>query len=130
MSNPQIKPMKGTTEYTCKQSKYKIAAKLPMRSVILGPSGSGKTILLQSMITDIYAGCFEWIYVFSPSIDVDAAWEPVNKYIENCHIEDTKDDLLYYDHYDPEALTQIIATQHKLVQHMKDKKHDKMFNMY
>jgi len=129
MSNPQIKPMKGTREYTCKQSKYEIAAKLPMRSVILGPSGSGKTILLQSMITDIYAGCFERIYVFSPSIDVDAAWRPVKKYIESCKIEDNKEDPLYYDHYDPEALTRIIAQQHKLVQYMKDKKYDKIYNI-
>ena len=125
MRNPQVKPMKGTKEYTCKQSKYEIAAKLPMRSVILGPSGSGKTILLQSMITDIYAGCFERIYVFSPSIDVDAAWRPVKKYIENCKIEDTKEDPLYYDHYDPEAFTRIIHQQRKLAQNMKDKKHDK-----
>ena len=94
MKNPIVKPMKGTKEYTCSQSKYEIAAKLPMRSVILGPSGSGKTILLQSMITDIYAGFFERIYVFSPSIDVDAAWKPVKRYIENLKIEDTKEDLI------------------------------------
>ena len=129
MSNPVVKPMRGTKEYTCKQSKYEIAAKLPMRSVILGPSGSGKTILLQSMITDIYAGCFERIYVFSPSINVDAAWKPVKKYIENSKIHDTKDDPLYYDHYDPEALTRIISQQHKLVQYMKDNHHDKIYNI-
>ena len=83
MKNPLVKPMKGTKEYTCSQSKYEKAAKLPMQSVILGPSGSGKTVRLQSMITDIYAGCFERIYVFSPSIAVDAAWKPVKRYIEN-----------------------------------------------
>ena len=127
--DPIVKPMKGTKEYTCSQSKYEIAAKLPMRSVILGPSGNGKTILLQSMITDIYAGCFERIYVFSPSIAVDAAWKPVNRYIENLKIEDTKEDPLYYDHYDPEALTKIISQQHKLVQYMKDAKHDKIYNI-
>ena len=69
MNNPIVKPMKGTNKYSCSLSKYEIAAKLPMRSVILGPSSSGKTIWLQSMITGIYAGCFERIYVFSPSID-------------------------------------------------------------
>ena len=36
MKNPIVKPMKGTKEYSCSQSKYEIAAKLPMRSVILG----------------------------------------------------------------------------------------------
>ena len=129
MKNPIVKPMKGTKEYTCSQSKYEIAAKLPMRCVIVGPSGSGKTIFLQSMITDIYASCFERIYVFSPSIDVDAAWRPVKRYIESLKIEDTKEDPLYYDHYDPEALTRIISQQHKLVQYMKDKKHDNIYNV-
>ena len=42
---PNIKPIK-LKEYEVKQSKYKVASKLPMRSIILGPSGSGKTTLL------------------------------------------------------------------------------------
>ena len=61
-----------------------------MRSVILGPSGSGKTILLQSMIVDIYAGCFERIYICSPSIDLDSAWRPVKEYVESIKIIDTR----------------------------------------
>ena len=121
--------MKGTRDYKCKQSKYEIAAKLPIRSVILWQSGSGKTILLQSMITDIYAGGFERIYFVSPSIDVDAAWKPVKKYIENLKIEDNKEDPLYYDHYDPAALTRIISQQHKLVQDMKDNKFDNFYHI-
>ena len=117
--NPIIKPIKGTKEYHSKQSNYDIVPRLPMRSVILGPSGSGKTILLQSMIVDIYAKCFERIYIFSPSIDVDSAWKPVKRYIESIKIFDNPDDPLYYDHYDPEALTKIISNQHKLVQYTK-----------
>ena len=45
----QIEPIKLKT-YESKQSKYAIAAKLPMRSCILGPSGSGKTVLLVNMV--------------------------------------------------------------------------------
>ena len=70
MITPSIKPIK-VKEYTSKQSKYEMCAKLPSRSVILGPSGSGKTRLLQSMILDSYRDCFSRIYTFSPSIDVD-----------------------------------------------------------
>ena len=66
---------------------------------------------------------------FSPSINVDAAWKPVQHNIENIKIEDTKEDPLYYSHYDPEALTRIISHQHKLVQYMKDAKHDKIYNI-
>ena len=50
---PTIKPIR-LKEYEVKQSKYNVASKLPMRSIILGPSGSGKSILLQNFILYIY----------------------------------------------------------------------------
>ena len=81
MSVPKIEPI-SIKEYTVKQSKYSVVGKLPIRSVILGPSGSGKTVLLQNMILDIYRNCFSKIYIFSPSIHVDASWLPVKEYIE------------------------------------------------
>ena len=62
---PKIEPIE-VKEYTVKQSEYDVVGKLPIRSVILGTSGSGKTVLLQSMILDIYGGCFGLIYVFHP----------------------------------------------------------------
>ena len=77
--------------------------KLPIRSIILGPSGSGKTVLLQNMILDIYKGCLNRVYIFSPSIEVDASWLPVKKYIENeMGVKHTDEDPIYFDHYDPE----------------------------
>jgi ABC-type proline/glycine betaine transport system ATPase subunit len=53
-----------------------------MRSIIIGPSGSGKTILLQNMILDIYDGCFDKLYIFSPSVHLDHTWQPVKEYIK------------------------------------------------
>ena len=52
-----------------------------MRNLILAPSGSGKTVLLVNMIMDIYKGCFNIIYIFSPSVDGDCTWQPVKDYI-------------------------------------------------
>ena len=46
-------------------------------SGVPGPSGAGKGVLVQNMILDIYKGCFERVYVFSPSINVDVTWQPV-----------------------------------------------------
>ena len=69
-------------EYECKQSKYgEHVPKLPMRSMILSPSGGGKKVLLQNKILDIYRGCFNIIYIFSPSIDIDHTWRPIKDYI-------------------------------------------------
>ena len=42
-TTPEIAPIKNKN-YECKQSKYKTAPKLPMRSMVIGPSGSGKSI--------------------------------------------------------------------------------------
>lgn len=129
MTTPNIKPIK-VKEYESKQSKYNHCAKLPMRACILGPSGSGKTILLQNMILDIYRGCFERIYIFSPSINVDQTWAPVKKYIKDeLKVSDSEEEPIYFDHYNSEALDNIIQTQHKLVQYMKDHGHKKIYNI-
>ena len=74
-----IKPYKST-EYTFEQSKYDIAARLPMRSLIVGPSGTGKSVLLHNMIMNIYRGCFSRVYIYSASIHVDMSWQPVINY--------------------------------------------------
>ena len=76
----EIKPIK-TKEYSVKQSKYDVCGKLPIRSVILGPSGR-KTVLLQNMILNLYKGCFERIYVFSPSVHHDQTWNSVKVFVE------------------------------------------------
>ena len=82
MSVPKIEPIK-VTEYETKQSKYPHCGRLPIRSIVLGPSGSGKTVLLTNLILDVYKGCFSRIYIFSPSIDVDATWKPVKIILRN-----------------------------------------------
>ena len=35
------------------------------------------------MILDMYKGCFERVYVFSASINVDHTWLPVKEYLDN-----------------------------------------------
>ena len=113
---PTIKPIK-LKEYEVKQSKYNVASKLPIRSIILGPSGSGKSILLQNMILDIYKQCFSRVFIFSPSINVDyQTWEPVKKYLDReVNTSEDKDENYYFDHYDEEGLFKIIDTQRKII---------------
>ena len=130
MSFPKVQPIK-LKEYTSKQSKYQQCAKLPMRSIVLGPSGSGKTILLQNMILDIYEGCFDKIYVFSPSVNLDHTWQPVKEYIKDkLRIkDDDKEDPIYFDEYDSEALMKIMEAQMKITDYMKKQKKTKMFQV-
>ena len=126
---PTIEPIK-ITEYELKQSKYgDIVPKLPCRSILLGPSGSGKTILLQNLILNIYKNCFERIYIFSPSVDVDTTWLPVKKYIEEDMKIDVKKEPCYFDHYNAEDLMNIISQQHKITDFMKKKKEKKLYSI-
>ena len=125
----EIKPIK-TNEYSVKQSKYDVCGKLPIRSVILGPSGSGKTVLLQNMILNLYKGCFERIYVFSPSVNHDQTWNSVKEYIEDTlDAHETDDEKFYFDHYDAEALERIIQNQTDLIKHMKSKNMKSLYSI-
>jgi len=127
---PTIKPIK-LKEYEVKQSKYKVASKLPIRSIILGPSGSGKSILLQNMILYIYKNCFSRVFIFSPSINVDyQTWQPVKKYLDSdVNTSEDKYDKFYFDHYEEEALFNIIDTQRKIIEYQKKHNHNKLFSI-
>ena len=74
-----VKAMPQTTVHY-KQSKYDLP-KLPMRTMVVGRSAAGKGTLLASMVREQYAGCFEAIYVFCSTVDVDPLWIELVKYI-------------------------------------------------
>ncbi len=117
-------------DFTCKQSEHPFMPKLPLRGVILAPSGSGKTVLLSNLILKMYRGCFERVYVFSPSVNVDQTWEAVKKYQEDImKVKESDAEKLYFDHYNPEELENIIDTQHKVILHMKKQKHSHLFSV-
>jgi len=118
-STPAIVPAK-TKEFTCKQSKYKIAPELPMRAIAYGPSGSGKSILLQQLILDVYRGCFERIYIWSPSIDIDHVWDPVKKYIKKELKVDTKKEKCFFNTYNPAELSEVMDRQYRIAEWQKN----------
>jgi hypothetical protein len=122
---PKILPIK-VPEHVSAQSKYEFAAALPTRSLILAPSGGGKTVLLQNLILDIYRDCFSRIYIFSPSIDVDMTWNPVKEYLKHEMKQDERKERYLFDAYEPGELLNIINTQHKIAEFMKDNKMKKV----
>ena len=93
----------------------------PCRILVTGPSGSGKTQLAVDMLTRIYAGCFERIYVFSPSVHLDSVWNVVKDHVHKVMgVPDTE--RCYYDSWDEEALDEILKTQKAVVAHQKKEK--------
>ena len=67
--------------YDVKQPRDPAVCRTPSNGILCAPSASGKTVLLVSMILEQYRGCFERVYILSPSIDMDPQWEPVKEYI-------------------------------------------------
>ena len=106
---PKLEPVKLKT-FESKQSKYEQVGRLPCRSLILGPSGSGQGILLQNLILDVYKGCFERIYIWSPSIDIDQTWRPVKQYIEKEMKVNTEKEKCFFNEYHPEDLERYHTT--------------------
>ena len=127
MATPKISPYKHV-EFSNKQSNFEHVPKLPMRAMIVGPSGSGKTILLQNMILNIYRNCFERIYIFSPSVDIDHSWNPVKEYIKK-EIKPSDKEKYLFDSYNPEELSQIISKQYKVTEYMKSQGKTKLFQI-
>ena len=124
---PKIEPI-NVKQYEFKQSPYPQADKLPFRSIIVSASQGGKGILIQNLVLKIYRGCFERIYIVSPTAHIDEAYKEVIKYIEKDLKVDNKKEQYLFDEYNPEALAHIIDTQHKVIEYQKKMKMSKLFS--
>ena len=76
----------------------------------------------------IYRGCFERIYIVSPIAHIDEAYKSVIRYIEKDLNVDNKKEQYLFDEYNPDALTHIIDTQHKVIEYQKKNKVKKLFS--
>lgn len=124
---PKIEPI-NVKQYEFKQSPYPQADKLPFRSIIVSASQGGKGILIQNLILKIYRGCFERIYIVSPTAHIDEAYKEVIRYIEKELKIDNKKEQYLFDEYDPESLAHIIDTQHKVIEYQKKNKMNKLYS--
>jgi hypothetical protein len=85
-------------------------------------SQGGKGILIQNLVLKIYRGCFERIWVASPTAHIDEAYKEVIKYIPKELNVDNKKEQFLFDEYDGDALQKIIDTQHKVIEYQKKNK--------
>ena len=70
----------------------------------LAPSGGGKTTTLIAMLLGPYRAVFDEIHVFSPSVHIDSAWQPVKEFASG-HLENSS----FNDEWDETALRQILT---------------------
>ena len=85
------------------------------------------------MCLDIYRGCLNRIFVFSPSCDIDQTWEEVRIYIDKELLpkanKDEHKEQTFFSEYDPGALSHIMNTQFKIVTYQKDQGIKKLFQI-
>jgi hypothetical protein len=87
--------------------------------VFLAPSGQGKTTTLISMLLGPYRNTFDQIHVFSPSVEIDSAWNPVREFAK--HLEGSSS----HHERDEPALKAILDQQRDKIKKLKDAKSTK-----
>ena len=92
--------------------------------LVTGPSGSGKTQLLVDMLTRIYAGSWERIYVFSPSVHLDSVWDVVKDHVHKV-MGVPDEEKCFFDTWDEEVLEELMSQQRAVVKHQKTEKASK-----
>ena len=85
----------------------------------LAPSGMGKTTTLIAMLLGPYSRVFDQIHVFSPSVEVDSAWQPVREFAK--HLEGST----FHSEWNEPALRQILEDQRAKIKNLKDAKSKK-----
>ena len=82
------------------------------------------------MILDIYRDDFSRIYIFPPCIYVDSLWLPAKNYIEKeMKVQRTDEDPIYFDHYDRDALHEVLDTKHYITHCMKNQGDKRLFQI-
>ena len=105
-----------------------VVPSVPCRIVLSAPSNSGKTVLLVDLLTRIYRGCFERIYVFSASVDLDSVWSVVKDYSRDT-LGVPADEQCFFSEWDEEKLEEILSTQRDVVKFQKAEKSRKIFSI-
>ena len=98
------------------------------RAIIVGPGGFGKTVVLVNLLTrpEAYRGCYERIYVFSPSVNLDKNWDIVKRYQTNS-LKAGPREQLYFPSFSEETLQGIIDRQEKITMIQKERGMRKLY---
>ena len=101
----------GHASWECKQSRRGHLPKLPARGIFLAPSQQFKTTAMVDLILRHYRGCFERLYIFSSSVDIDSSWGKVKEYV-SVHLGVRDNEKCFFHEFDHDALEKIVADQH------------------
>ena len=91
-------------EWNWRQPSKKVFPSCPgANGCFLSPSGGGKTTTLISMLLGPYAKVFDEVHIFSPSVDIDSAWDVVREFAKGLKAAS------FHSEWDEPALLEILA---------------------
>ena len=97
-----------------KQPSSDVVPKLPgANGCFLAPSGQGKTTTLISMLLGPYSKCFDEVHVFSPSVELDSAWDPVKDFAKGLK------NASFHSEWDEAELHRIMDAQRAKIKELK-----------
>ena len=103
-----------------KQPSSDVVPKLPgANGVFLAPSGQGKTTTLIAMLLGPYSKCFDEVHVFSPSVEIDSAWDPVKDFAKGLK------NASFHSEWDEAELHRIMDAQRTKIRELKGAKSKK-----
>jgi hypothetical protein len=113
--------------FSHKQSRFKqLDGMLPCRMIAAGPSGAGKGYVFVNMILKHFRGCWERIYIFSPTALLDKTWDPIRKYIREDLGVNTEKEPAFFEEWDHGATLDKLVKQHsEVVRKQKERKDSK-----
>jgi hypothetical protein len=123
----------GHASWECRQSPHGHLPKLPSRGIFIAPSQMFKTTAMVDLILRHYTdgrgtSCFERLYIFSPSVDIDSAWGPVKDFVRD-KMGVRESEKCFFHEFDHGALEKIVAEQHQMTIALKERGAKKLFNI-
>ena len=97
-----------------RQPSEEVYPRNPTRWLFLGPSGSGKTTTIIALLLGPYKHSFDALHIFTPSGELDSAWDPIRK-----HIKTLKREGGIHTEWDESQLRQIMQDQMSLIKEEK-----------
>ncbi len=92
----------------------------PTSAIFLGPSGGGKTTTIVALMTTVYKKVFNEIHVYSPSVHIDSAWEPVVEFAKSLETGSS-----FNSEWDEEGLIELLNEQRKKIKLLKESNTEK-----
>ena len=88
----------------------------PCRGIFVAPSGAGKTSTICSLLLGPYKNVFAGLYVFSPSVNIDSAWDPVEEHAKNLKHKG------FFSEWEKSAVRAILDKQRDEIRELKEAK--------